>query len=381
MTGSMIKSVGALSPLGDALPGDGLKLPGPKQPAARRPAKGRPREAAGYEGWQCPRCGQEFPAGDAARHLIAEMNGLSERLAQMAAAEQRTGRDDLGNLLAHGPDDDARPAVWLRWKDLMVDPSVQREQHGRHRLLRPDAVLDYDKTEALTVVPVHERGGDGEARLIGYRVVEGQHRTILGQRADPEGWQLCKIIPVETRQEEAAIGREIASTRSPFANMDTWFALLRQEQPNVVAATQLLSDRGYLVSPNRSRYSIAAVSALFRITGVRNPRKPDVTAAKTPEAGAADLADVLTALEGVREDERDLGGRFQSPMLHVVYEIISDNRDRIDVRRLRAALGIRTAEGWMALFDRNLGGRLNIRAYMVRSYCANMKRDNPRRIS
>jgi hypothetical protein len=372
-------SVALVSPLDGAIDGS-LQVvpPKPAPPVKRRPAKG---PDGTYKGWACPRCGVEFSAENAPRHLIAEMNGLTEELGELKLRGLRSEQDELGNVLVHGPDDDGRPAVWLQFGHMIVDTSIQREQRSSHRLLKPGAVLDLDKTEALTVVPVHERvkgtgSGEDQYRLTGYRVVEGQHRALLGQRVAPETHQLCKVIHVETRQDETRIGSAISHSRAGFAALDDWFALLRAGDPNVLAATKTLDSMGYLVSVNNSRTSIAAATVLMKISGIRNPKEMPVKAVKSPADGAADLRDVLYVLEGIKVADGEGNRRFRSTLLIVANEMIRANQDIIDLAKFRKSLGTRSAEEWLDFYKPALGGRTNIRAYMALAYNKGLSQKN-----
>jgi hypothetical protein len=293
----------------------------------------------------------------------------------------RTEADALGHTLVYGPGNDPRPAVWLQWKELIVDPSVQRGRQPGHKLLRYGTQLDYNLTEALTVAPVFAPSPGGGEELAGYRVDEGQHRTILGQSQDPDGYQLCKITYPESREDAVRTGAAISHGRTGFGALDDWHALVRQGNPNVLAATQVLSSMGYLVTVSRGARSIAAAGSLLRIAGIRNRSEIPVETTKSPDEAAADLADVLTAVEGIADEDDEGPRRYRANMLNVVYEVIDQNRYVIDIERLRAALSTRTAAGWLALNIPALDGRANVRAHITAAYNKHLTRDSNNRIS
>jgi hypothetical protein len=320
--------------------------------------------------WRCPVCGDEYPPAQALGHLAEEAATLQARLTH----DVRTEADELGNAVVYGPGLDTHPAVWLRFRDIIVDSSVQRGRQSGHFLFKPGIDLDQNKTEAISVVPVYAPGPDGQPVLVGYRGVEGQHRVLKGQADDPDGYQLCKILDLETREQESATARQMSHSRSAFKMVDDWGSLLREGQENVVAAVAILAGRGYDVSNSYGPATISAAGALFKIIGVIPARDAAVTVIKPAAEGAQDLLDVIAVCEAIPADERDQGRRFAGVLLRTVGEIIDDNRDRVDIARLVKAASAKTAPEWLALAkDKAMGGRQYLRDNLTRIYNMNLK--------
>lgn len=377
-------SISAVSPLSRR------GVDGSARPKAR--TRKTPAEKGVYEGWICPRpeCGEEVPAKDSGRHLIAHMNALDEDnrgLRQQAAAlgpeGVRTEIDGLGNVLIFGPANAAaNPAVWLQWKDIVIDAAVQRDIEPNHPLLRRgNAALSYDKTEAITVAPVYVPGDDGSFVLGGYRAVNGQHRVTKGKREDPDGWQLCKLVSdsVESRQGESVLARTMSHAQSPFKASHDWHSLRREGHPNVAAAGALLDRMGYLVttqSASSSQKAIAGAGALLAIIGVPDPSGTEPAVTKDPQEAARDLSEVLQVIEGIQRTEREGNRRYGAMMLKLVYSIIDDNRDIIEVGRLAQAMSTHTIGEWLKFAaDKEMGGRKYLRERIVREYNKNKRKD------
>jgi hypothetical protein len=339
-------------------------------------AKNTPATAADpapvTERWQCPVCHEEHPTAKALAHLGDEVTGLQARLQH----DVRTDVDELGNVLAYGPGQDTHPAVWLRFRDIIVDPSVQRGRQGRHMLFRRGVDLDPNKTEAISIVPVYAPGPDGEPVLIGYRAVEGQHRTLKGQEQTPDLYQLCKILHLDSRQDESRTAREMSHGRSAFRMIDDWGSLLREGQPNVVAAAAVLADRGYEIAPGTSPVSISAARTVFRIVGVMIGADSTATLLKQPADGARDLAQVLTVVEAIPAEDGDQHRRFSSLLLTTIAEIIEDN-PQVEIDRLGKAVGTKTVKEWLQLAKApGMGGRKYMRDNICFAYNKGPKRDD-----
>lgn len=358
------KQVSAVGAIGDSIDGHA--------PTANT---GRTREKKGtatYLGWQCPKCKQEFPDEDKVRHLFTHINSLEDQVARTGSLSSRFKTDELGHHLFYPPTPDGYPVVWLTFGELMVDPTRQRGRRGNHELLRPGVQLDHRLTEALTVAPVYgPRKGGGEPVLIGYRLVEGQHRTLLGIEQCPEDGEWCKIIIGDlTPEQESRMALLIQATRSAFRWVDIWDGMLRSKQPNVVAAAAWMSreENGYLVTGDYTPKGIAAVAVLFKIVGVMGADKPAPTVVKEPLAGVGDLADVLAVAEGMKAAEGDQSRRYSAVILGTIYKIIEDNREIIEVDRFARQLGTKTVRQWTLLNDPTLGGTTYLRAQMVNAY-------------
>lgn len=354
-TATLADQMSVVSPLGDAIDGSP-----PKEP--RRPRRVKDTDPVRmYQGWQCPHCTREFPEDDKVRHLMTHINSLEDQLAEttrrlgeIGPDGFRTETDKLGNKVIWGPEG-THPVVWLRWRDILVDDAVQRKIDPRHPLMKPGVQLDYDKTEALSVARVY--GDDGA--LVGYRAVEGQHRWYVGYDQDPDGLQLCKILDLESRQKESELARQMSHGRKPFQQMEDWWSLYREGQPNVVAAVSLLERKGLAVSSGSHGTRITAAQALMRIIGVR----PDEEPLKTPQEGVRDLEDTLNVLAGTLPGKSDATKRYSGMLLNHVREIIETNRDvPIDPARFAQRMGVRTAEDWTSLPA--LGRKSGLRQYL-----------------
>jgi hypothetical protein len=359
---ALAENVTSLAPLGDAL--DGSAHPPPRRP--RRVKDTDPVRM--YQGWQCPHCTREFPETDQVRHLMTHVNSLEDQVAEKTRRLDeigpdgfRTETDELGNKVIFGPAG-THAVVWLHWEDLLVDDAVQRKIDPRHPLMKPGVRLDYDKTEALSVARVYGSGDE----LVGYRPVEGQHRVVLGRDQDPTGWQLCKVLDLESRQDESRLARQMSHGRKPFKQMEDFWSLWREGQPNITAAVSLLERKGLVVSYSANTGVITAAQALMRIAGVRSDEEP----VKTPQEGVRDLEDTLNVLAGIQAGAGD-SKRYSGMLLNHVAGIIEANRDvPIDVARFAQRMGVRTAEDWLSLpaLGRKSGLRHYLRDQLVLEY-------------
>jgi len=379
VTSQLADAVGAVSPLRGRSAIDGSARP-------KTRSRKTPAEKGIYEGWVCPRpdCKQEVPADVASvsRHLNAHMNALAEERDALGPDGVRTEFDELGHVMVYGPGNAGDyPIVFLRWDELLIDPGIQRDREDGHPLMARGVRLDYRKTEALTVAAVRIAKEDGEgSELLGYRPIEGQHRIFLGQDQDPKGLQPCKIVTVESRQEESSLGRMISLTRSPFAKIAIWRQLEREGQPNIVACAGLLKRGGYTVSVNGPERNIAAAGALLKIAGLHNLNHDEPEVTKDPQEAARDMAEVLTAIEGIAAERGEGNKRYNGTLLELVASIIADNREVLiagnhgdmteAITRLATALGTRTAADWLKLGkDKEFrGGKARIRELMCKAY-------------
>jgi hypothetical protein len=375
MTTQLADEVSALTPLRGRPAIDGSARPKPRAP--RRAAA----QAGVYEGWACPRpgCRQEVPADvpSVTRHLNAHLNGLDEQLEALGPHGVRSEFDELGHVIVYGPGNAAdHPVLWLRWDELIIDPGIQRDLKPHHPLRRPGVELDYRKTEALTVAAVRVRKEDGTDELLGYRPVEGQHRVDLGLARDPEGMQLCKIVTVESREEESGLGRAISHGRDPFGVIEDWNALRREGQENVTACAGLLERMGYVVTaaPGKGVHdrSIAAAGALLRIAGVKVTSDPEPVVTKDPAEAVHDLQDVLTVTEGIAQEAGEGSKRYNGMLLNLMASIIAANRDLIDIGRLAMAMNAHSAREWLKMAgEKELGGKQYLRARICKEYNRN----------
>lgn len=390
-------NITALSPL------DGRAIDGKATPKTRRPrrtlAPAEAPEGDVYAGWECPSCEKPFPAHASQRHLIEHVNDLTEQRDALAAGKGGVHLefDDLGNVLVYGPENGAEhPVVWLRFEDITVDASVQREEKSAHPLNRRGVEFDENLSEVISVAPIFAAESDGAGGekhvLIGYRAVEGQHRVLVGQRQHSRKFHPCKIVAQDyTRQEESALARGISHGRAAFKAMDDWHSLRREGQPNVVAAAELLTRSGYLVMttpPKTGQKAIAAAEALLRVAGVRWPRgrmgPPEVL--KDPQEGTRDLTDVLLVLESMAREEQEGSesrARYGAILMSLVNSVIEDNRDvGIEVGRLARVVGIYTPAQWLARArDTNMGGRKYGRECICHAYNKGKRQDSESRIS
>jgi hypothetical protein len=374
-------AISALSPLDDAIGGG-------RRTTARKPRATRAATpVATDKGWQCPLCGDQFTAAYKERHLEQELNALREEKASLDKQKDaigpggmRIGTDELNNPMVWGPGNAADyPIVFVTWDSLLIDPGIQRGREDGHPLLSRRAKLDYRKTEALTVAEVRIARDGGGDELLGYRPIEGQHRTFLGKADDPEGLQPCKIVKVEARQEESRLGLLISLNRSPYAKIAVWNQLEYAGQPNVVACAGLLRRLSYTVGPNGDR-AIAAAGALLKIAGLSHLDHDEPTVTKDPQDAATHMNEVLTVVEGIARDRDEGSKRYSGVLLNLIASIIADNRETLaagnhgqiegGIDRLSRVMGQRTADEWLKLGrDREFGGgRKRIRELMCKAY-------------
>jgi hypothetical protein len=353
------------------------------QPAPRR--RGRRATATGpaapvYEGKKCPRCGNEYPEADFPRHLIAELRGLEEQVTEMQRQAEtfgpegvRSELDDLGHPLIYGPDDELRPIVFLRPDEIIVDSNVQRGIEKRHFLLRKGVTFNPNKSEAFTVVPVYDAAGEGDGdapfKLVGYRAMEGQHRTLLALQQVPGLAHPCKIVPIETQAEESRTALEMQGSRLSFRWVEKWGALLRMEQPNVVAGARLLQNKGYRITGNPGRGNISAAKAILTIVGVSDEMHVD-RVTKDPAEGTRDLEWVLRAVDAMPGPASgDDFGRYSSKMLGQVYSLIARNRDSFEIDRLVSVVAPVRLEEWLEFGNPRYRGSTKIlRRELVTAY-------------
>jgi hypothetical protein len=393
-------TVSGVSPLGgDAI--DGSARPAPRR--RRAAAVTEPAGSAVYDSFHCPECDKPIPGHAATRHLLEHVNDLKE---QNTALEERasavglegaqTRFDELGNLLVIGPGEAARnPVLWLLPDDITIDAGVQRPLESNHPLFRPGATFDPNKAGAVTVAPVYAPGSDGHGGtrqvLIGYRAVDGQHRREKARRDRPRARMLCKLTSdaVESRAEESEIARLMATGQSAFRDMHLWHSLVREEQPNIVAAAELLRRKGYVVtnSPGKSSAkAIAAAGALLRIAGVPDPSGPSPRVTKDPQDGVRDLSDVMEAIEGIRLSDGEGSRRNGGMLLKLIYSILDDNRGvrdgrGVDVKRLARAMGTHSVDEWLTMArQKELGGRSYLRERICREYGKSLPKNSLDRI-
>jgi hypothetical protein len=330
--------------------------PVPQEPPRPRPPREPPRapDLVRTDNY-CPRCGQVIPHHFPA-HLLEEMAKLEARLPLVEGMHAE--EDSSGHILVYGPDGDPYPAMWARFGELLVDPNVQRDLIKGHDLLRQGSKLDLRKTEAITVVPVDlpdpENAGQ-EKRY--YRVLEGQHRVALGQLQAPEALQLCKVITdLESWAQEAWLARTMASSRSNFKSITDWYALLVEQQPNVVLASAFLSRGlpgrgGYIVAASTTatggKTAVPAAGTMLQIIGMMKTGS-DYRPMKLPTDGVADLEAVMTMLEGIADEDGEGSIRYNSVLMRAVYRFLQANQG-MDVQRFAKGMGTRTAKSWLKL--------------------------------
>jgi hypothetical protein len=383
--------VSALSPQDGAIDGSARPKPSTIRPRNRR-AAARERDEEVIGGWGCPRCGQRIDPSNTGRHAAAEMKAmekevdqLTQKLATIGPEGVRWDFDELGHVLWFPPDDELRPAVYLTFEELLVDPSVQRDMVKGHKLLRRDAKLDPNLTEALDVVPVYgpgEEDGEGGTTypLLGYRVVEGQHRAILGQKDVPHLNQLCKILPLETQVEESATALTMATTRSAFRWIETWHALVRSGNPNVVTADALLRKKGLHIGSTAGTGAIAAAKVLLTIIGIPTLTRAEHPA-KDPQEGARDLENVLNVAAAFRPTPgSDDLGRYSNRILKGIADIYGQNEDLpMDPARFALNVASKTVEDWVIYADPGRNGSAEfLRLQLVKAYNKGIKSESKR---
>jgi len=364
---ALAEQVSAVSPIRTVIDGTVRKQWDRPQRPVRRPAP-PPSKVRG--GWRCPACAERYPETAVTVHLIEHVTELQDLLDRAGPDGVQAETDEMGNLVLRGPG--GNPAMWIRLRDLTIDPGVQRSRDPSHPLYKPGVTFDDDKAEAITVTRIYATSPDDESAQvqIGHRVVEGQQRVLFGQEQCPDRWVLCVIVSPESRQDESRLARQITASRTRFPHVENWHSLLREAHPNVTAAAGLLDARGYLVVKGGYGYRhISAVTSLMKIAGL-NPRALDDPPAKTPADATRDLGDVLNVIEGIAEKDGEANRRYAATLLNHVADIITRNRDMIDTARFARAMGTRTAEQWLALtaLGRDAGQPHYLRDQMITAY-------------
>jgi len=226
---------------------------------------------------------------------------------------------------------DPRSIALVRVGDVSVDQRVQRPIDS-HKVAWLGSKWDWTLAEGPTL----SRRPDGT--LV---AVEGQHRILSLQAADPDTEMWMFIENLAGTDDEAATALGIARGRRPHSRVQEYRMRVTAGLPHEVAADQVLDELGLVISETRSGHSLTSAVMIMRII------HGTTSAPLTPQEGAGLLRATLSCIQMIPDDPTTRGNKYDSTIIHAVSTLISEHPE-ISLQRLAEKLQARTATQWLA---------------------------------
>ena len=273
------------------------------------------------------------------------------------------GKDDVyhpdadDETVKIGPD--PRECFQMMAGDLYVDKNTQRDaNHQRVDLVRWH--WNWYMSEVPTVAPM----GGGK-----YRVIEGQHRVLALQRADPTILTWVVVLPESvTMKEQAKLGHDISKGRLLHNPLELWNQRLKVGEPHEVLTDTALARLGLHLGRGKGPATIRCVYAVNRIVH---------GGGHTPEYGSQLMADTAEVILQAfpKYDPQSTINRWDELIVKVVAAFLDKFPD-IDRTRLVLKLGARPAKAWRTAAQAQAGPNSSfdlLRGYVLAAYNSGLR--------
>jgi ParB-like nuclease domain len=195
--------------------------------------------------------------------------------------------------------------LWIEIKDLVIDPSYQRDigRRGAANIRQIAENFDWSKFAPVIVAPIE--GGQ-------YAVVDGQHRTTAALLRSLEKVP-CQIVQADRKQQAAAFAA-VNGSITKTTSQQLYYARLTARHPECVALQEVLAASGVqIVKTNLvlSRMKVGqthAVATLLRCLSEYGP------------------ATLITSLQCITQTADGNAGFLRSSIIEGICEVLHKNR-------------------------------------------------------